>query len=604
VNNSYFTHFSSDEATYFVQLLEVPVEKKKSYKVEVEVVRIADGQILQQTKGRAIVYLQKDSSASVLQPGEIIQVNSNFQPLQKPTNPGQFDYGGYLRNRGIHRTAYVRKDNWFKKGQGEADFMGPIRQLRATLLQLLNTGDLSGEEGQIASALLLGYKEDLDPELRQAFVEAGAMHVLAVSGLHVGIVFMALSFLLKWIERFPNGKVIKVFLIVGLIWFYALLTGSSPSVIRASVMFSMIGLAGVFQRQANIYNTLAASAFVMLMFDPSLLFEVGFQLSYSAVLGIVAIYPKLRGLLFSRFWLLNKMWDLTAVSIAAQLGTLPLSLYYFHQMPVYSFLSNLIVIPAAFIVISIGGIYLVFFWIKPLALVLAKILWAALWLTNSSMKWIGDLPASVIEFPNVGFLETLLLYGLIICVLVSIIHRNRSSLTVGLICSALLLCTFIMKDIEAGSQQKLIIFDQRNGMLIAQVDGMNMTVHADSIALHDPYIQRTIEDAARNFRVKEVLIEALAIVGTTEGLNIEFGNEQFSVLLPDVDPKNSWVTISRNTVVIPSAIKSWLVEKIIDDLTMLGKPNYSIGLNGALILDLNGMVQDEYSFGLTTFVQP
>lgn len=576
---AHYTQVGEQPAEYVVQLNSAPVQKPRSIKLEVEVERALLDSFEYKTLGKAILYLAPDSSAQDLGPGDRIAIATTFRPHRKPSNPGQFDYGAYLQNSGVERTAYIRSHEWQKLDVAGSGIGTLIAQARQQLLGLLNTGDLKGEEGQIASALLLGYKEELDPELRKAFSEAGAMHVLAVSGLHVGIVFMALNFLLGWMERLPRGKLFKMLVIIALIWCYALLTGSSPSVLRASVMFSMIGLAGALLRSANIINTLAASAFVMLIWAPALLFNVGFQLSYSAVLGIVLLYPHISPLVASRYWLVNKMWDLTAVSIAAQLSTFPLTLYYFHQLPVYAFLSNLIIIPAAFGIIAVGGIYLVFSWWQALGGLLAKLLWLLLFCTNASMKWIAHLPYPVAEFKFVGGLEALLLYVLIIGASLFVLYRIKFGFFATLLSLALFIGIALWKDMASTDQHKLLVLEQKKGVVLAEVRGQSLSVFADSLALEDVYLERTISDAARHFRAKEIIWHKVHSNGV-KAIKTTIDSQDLVIPIEEISLKDT-----STMYIIPSMIPSWKATSM-KELASDTNKVHLVGQDGAFIIEL------------------
>ena len=214
----------------------------------------------------------------------------------------------------------------------------------------MNNG-VEGKQLKVASALLLGYRENLDKELVKSYASAGAMHVLAVSGLHVGILYLLLTRIfsfLKKVKKVKNGKFILTILIVSFLWFYAIMTGLSASVMRATTMFSFIVIGNeLLNRKTSIYNTLAVSAIILMIINPFIVYQVGFQLSYVAVVGIVYLQPKLNRLFYSRYKLVRGVWAITCVSLAAQIATFPLSLHYFHQFSTYFFISNLIVIPAS-----------------------------------------------------------------------------------------------------------------------------------------------------------------------------------------------------------------------------------------------------------------
>lgn len=573
---THYVHYVGQQGTYSARVLGASLEKARSYKLEVEVERMVLNELQREVRGKAILYLAKDSLAETLQAGQEIIFRTTFQRHQPPPNPGQFDYGGHLENRGITCTSYLTSSNW-QLGQGKVKGLAVvIAGFRQELLQLLEQG-LSEEEAQIASALLLGYKEDLDPELRSAFSNAGAMHVLAVSGLHVGIVFMALNFLLGWMERLRHGKVIKMLLIIALIWCYALLTGSSPSVQRASFMFSMIGFAGVLGRTANILNTLAASAFAMLFWDPNLLFNVGFQLSYAAVFGIVMLYPFISPLVASRYMLVNKAWDLTAVSIAAQISTLPFILFYFHQIPVYAVLSNLIIIPAAFGIIALGGVYLLFAWMPTMAEFFGSLLSIVLRTTNGAMKWIAQLPAPTLEVPHVGLFEAILLAVLVFTLSLFLMYRVRYTLHLALVCVACMLTLGLWKGYQTDHQHTLVVLSQKQGTAIAEINGNTFTLWADTAVLADDYLMRTAEDMARHFRTKKPIPQILERPSESSILVAMKGRK----VMVTADYRSAAANVEY--VVLPVSTRPWQEEQARE--TFDRSKVHHLGRDGAFVLE-------------------
>ena len=252
-------------------------------------------------------------------------------------------------------------------------------------------------------------KDELDFEVKQAYAAAGAMHVLAVSGLHVGIIFLILNTLLAILDTSKKGRIVKAIILLISLWSYAMITGLSPSVLRAATMFSFVIMGTVLNRSSSIYNTLAASAFFILIINPNLLFEVGFQLSYVAVLGIVYLQPLIYKRIYTRWWLLDKVWAITAVSIAAQIATLPLTLFYFNQFPVYFMLSNLLVIPSAAVILILG---ILLFIASPIPFISESIGWVLnkfIEGLNFGIKEIEVLPNSLIEGLSINVLECLAL---------------------------------------------------------------------------------------------------------------------------------------------------------------------------------------------------
>jgi competence protein ComEC len=248
----------------------------------------------------------------------------------------------------------------------------------------------------ISQALLIGYKASLSQELVGAFSASGTMHVLAVSGLHAGIVFMVLNFLFLPFANSLNKNRIKVLVIVPSLFFYAFVTGLSPSVVRAAIMLSLFLIASALNRRGNIYNTIFATAFYMLLFNPMFLFHVGFQLSFLAVLGIVYFQPKIKRIYQAPNKVMLYLWEIVCVSIAAQLATFPLTLYYFHQFPSYFILSNLLVLPAVFLAMVFlfpSILFLNVSYIGPFFKIVTSFI---LGFISKSVVFVEDLPGSTV----------------------------------------------------------------------------------------------------------------------------------------------------------------------------------------------------------------
>lgn len=298
-------------------------------------------------------------------------------------------------------------------------------QLRNYILKQYKKHGITDQQHAVLAALTLGYKNKLDEEIKHAYSNSGGMHVLAVSGLHVGIIYLVLAFLLKPLRKRKYGNYLAVSIVITFLWFYALLTGLSPSVFRASTMFTIIAIGTLFKRNTNIYNSLAASALILLLYNPCLITEIGFQLSYLAVIGIVFFYPKIYGILHIKNKLVDNIWSLTAVSLAAQIATFPISLYYFQQFPSYFLLTNFLVIPFATILIYGTILFLLLSFIQPLAYFFAKLLNYLVYGLNTAVQFIESLPGSVIENINSSFMLMLLLYILIVFIAFLIAYKNK-----------------------------------------------------------------------------------------------------------------------------------------------------------------------------------
>lgn len=376
-------------------VLETPEEKPKSYKSLVQIDAVKDSGQIFKTNEKVLVYFEKSEAATQLKPGNTILFSKAPEPIRNNGNPYEFDYKKYLFRKKIYRRTYLAESDWSATPIQKRSVKTIAENTREKLLQIYREKNLGTNETEILSALTLGYKRGLDPETKQTFSAAGAMHVLAVSGLHVGIIFGIFAFVFGFLQKQKRGKYFYVILAVLILWGYAFITGLSPSVMRAAAMFSLVCIAGNIQRQTNIYNTLTVSAFILLLLNPNNLFEVGFQLSYAAVFGIVYLQPKIAGLIVVKTKVGKFFWALLTVSVAAQIATFPLTAYYFNQFPLYFWLSNLVVIPAVFVLISLGIALLLLSSVPILSGIVAFLTAWAVKLVYFFLETIENLPYAV-----------------------------------------------------------------------------------------------------------------------------------------------------------------------------------------------------------------
>ena len=271
---------------FLARVSEEPQVRQKSVKV------VADLEDRNETmNGKALLYFQVDSASSIPKYAEELLIGTQLQPILEIGNPNEFNYPRYLRFHDILFRGYVKSENWKRLSIGSPGFIGWFADFRQKLIEKFKEAGLEGDELAVASALILGYRTELDKDLLAAYAGSGATHVLAVSGLHVGIVYLILNNILRFFDRYKFGKILKAILLIALLLGYAVLTGLSASVSRAAVMFVFVVFGKAIDRDSNIFNTLAISVFLLLAYDPMMLMQVGFQLSYLAVIGIVIIHP-------------------------------------------------------------------------------------------------------------------------------------------------------------------------------------------------------------------------------------------------------------------------------------------------------------------------
>ena len=305
-------------------------------------------------KGRLLVNIEAREYEQPLKVDDILVVTTALKPIQTPLNPHQFNYNRYLKNHGIARQIYLDSSNYKAVVSQPTSVYGYADALRIKINESLKESGFTPSTIQMINALLLGQKQDIDPNIYNNYINVGTVHILAVSGLHVGIILWILTWLFKPLLYFKYGRYLRVSLILLLLWSFAFVTGLSPSVSRAVTMFSLLSIAQHLRRETNIINTVVTSGLLLILINPYIIFDVGFQLSYTAVLSIVAFQPPICSLWQPNIQLLNYLWQIFGVTLAAQLGVAPLSLFYFHQFPGLFFVSNLVVVPVVGLILGFG----------------------------------------------------------------------------------------------------------------------------------------------------------------------------------------------------------------------------------------------------------
>ncbi|MDR3339057.1 MAG: ComEC/Rec2 family competence protein [Candidatus Symbiothrix sp.] len=391
---------------YNVRIIDDPVRKPKTWLCKVEV----NGQ-------KAIIYVPADSIAATLRPSDRLVIKAQFEKTDRMS----------LRKQGIAASAFVYRGNWRKTTHSD----GQEFNIRFTSLQyrrvfLAQLRKLIPDEKSffVAAAILFGSVTELDADTRQTFSATGSAHILSVSGLHFSIIYGMLFFIFSFLGNSRKGMMAKQLIIIPLMWLFVFLTGMGPSVIRAAIMLSLWGIGNGFLLRAFTMNTVGAAAFFMLLYNPLYLFDVGFQLSFSAVLSILLINPHLTALHESRNPLVKYIWDLSCVSTSAQLGTAPISMYYFHQFPLLYLLTNLVAIP-------LTGLLL---FLLPFSLVLQGLLGTHAWLMFpvnklltffiSALENLEAVPHGLVDNIRLDLYDTICMSGLIVFLLLLLVKKR------------------------------------------------------------------------------------------------------------------------------------------------------------------------------------
>jgi competence protein ComEC len=459
-----------------------PANTEKYWRYEMELHHFFQQDSVVPVKGRIHLYVQKSDSQVMPDYGDRLWVKGSLMELLPPGNPEEFDYRAYLALFQIHAQAFVNAEEVQIRGQSGTFWLKELAfELRSKAKSILDRSLPEAQDRAIALALVLGIKDHLDNEIKKAYATAGAMHVLAVSGLHVGIIYLMVLHLLGWMKRFPYGRVLFTFLLIGSVWLYALVTGLSASVMRAATMFSVIALKELNHRPSNIYNSLGLAALILLLYNPNFIYQVGFQLSFIAVFGIVFFYPIFNKMIFIQNWLGRQIWSLTALSLAAQLSTYPLSIYYFNQFPTYFLFSNLFVIPGAYLVLILalpllllGGLW------EWAAAILGQILSRILSILNLMVGWIEQLPGSLVDWLYLSAPEVLLMYLFLVLFPAAIQYRSISAMTFSLLSLLFLIGSFHFRTLKSLRQQKIIVYEMREQNAVDLFSGRQARLMLDT----------------------------------------------------------------------------------------------------------------------------
>ncbi|MCX6286848.1 MAG: ComEC/Rec2 family competence protein [Bacteroidetes bacterium] len=487
--NRHFQEFGK-AAVLLVRVSDCPSVKPASASVVTDIVSFRDSGIWKPLNTKLYLRLYGKNANSLLSYGSYYMVYSRPEPLKFFHNTHSFNFREYLFSKGVRYETGIRVSECVPvSGDPGIGINGFAFMVRDRLLRIFKDKGLAGQEFSVAAALLLGYVNEIDSRLKSAFAASGTMHILSVSGMHVGIIFLFLETLLSFLTKFRHGIYLKLLIQLLIIWAYAAVTGFSPAVLRAATCLSFLIAGKAIKRKPEMLNVISASVFFLLIMDPSIISDVGFQLSYLAVIGIVLLYKPIYDLYVTHYWLPDKIWALVAVSIAAQIATFPLSLYYFHRFPNYFILSNLLIVPLSNGIILMGILGLLCSsipFIGGLAISALKLLLT--WL-NKSVLWIGSLPGAVTSgfFPTM--IEVCLLYLLFMGVFLFLTGKRPKFLLFSLSCLITLGISGIIEKTDLSSHCRLAIHQGRQGYVIRFIKGRKeICFYSGLRMMKDPFI--------------------------------------------------------------------------------------------------------------------
>lgn len=455
------------------------------------------------TKGKILLNIKTDSVATDLKPGFSLLLPWEPTEINTGLNPFQFDYRKYMKSLKVERQLQTEISQVKIISPRDNDVLLLAGNLREEIIQKLKKYDFPEDELAIFQALILGQRRDINDVLYQKYAAAGAIHILAISGLHIGILLLFLNFLLKPLEKFKSGKYIKPVTLILLLWAFAFITGLSASVVRAVCMFSFIAVGMQLKRKTSTLNSLFLSLFFLLLINPHYLFQAGFQLSYLAVFGIITLQPVIYKLFSTPVKVLDYFWKLTSVSIAAQLAVLPLSLFYFHQFPGLFLLTNIVVLPCLGFILISGLIIIVLVNFGLLPGLLIKIFACSLYLLNMFIGKIAGIETMVITEIDFSSLQMLSAYLMLSIFIIFITNPDFKKLSLLLMSVVILQATTIYNKISIPENESVIFHKSRESLI--------GTKRNDTLKLFSsqPVKAEILKDYMRERQIENIMLEGI-----------------------------------------------------------------------------------------------
>lgn len=465
-------------------------EKKQSHRTLASVQAIIRSNGVIKAKGNILVYFEKDAQSSKVQYGDQLVIFKSLQPARNSGNPGSFDYQEYCAFRNIYHQVYLKQGDYMTmKVKNDNVLKKFLFEIRAHVVEILKKFIPGNKEAGLAEAMLIGYKDDLDKNLVQSYSNTGVVHIIAISGMHLALIYWLLNLLTKSLDQRKRLRYVKPLIIITGLWLFSLAAGASPSVLRAALMFTCIVTGNSLSRKTSVYNSLAASAFILLCINPYWLWDVGFQLSYAAVLSIVLFMKPVYNCFYVSNKLLDHCWKLLAVTIAAQILTAPLCLYHFHQFPNLFLFTNLVAVPLSSLILFGEILLCAIAWLPAAADIIGWCLHRCLSFLNGFVELAGDLPFAVWQCLQINTVQVVLLYCMVSCLAAWWLHKNKRMLFIALSAAMLFALVRTQSFLLASRQLKLIVYNTPKMQAIDFIAGRHFFFKGDPALVSDQALQ-------------------------------------------------------------------------------------------------------------------
>ncbi|MBI5009752.1 MAG: ComEC family competence protein [Bacteroidia bacterium] len=485
-----------EKTDFICTVSDFPESRENSLRTRLKINSLIKNGVSVSVRGSIMVYFKKDSSISELLPGDILKISCTPSEIINRGNPCEFDYRFYMENQGIRYVAFAGKsDIKVHKVPDKRNFRHKALIIREKIIEMYRSRGITGGNLALVAAMTVGEKGLLDQDQKEIFVKAGIMHIMAVSGLHAVVLSMFIFNLLFFLKRRFN--VLRIIVALLILWAFAFVTGLTPSVMRATLMFSFIQAGNLLKRPANSMNSVLASAFVLIIIRPSVIFDAGFLLSYSAVIFIIAFYRELWSKLHFKNFIADKIWQSTVVTLAAQAGTLALSVMLFNRFPVYFLVTNLIIVPLSSLVGSlIPLLYPVVFLSEFLAQILNYLTVLTEYLTSTA----AGLPGSTIDRIGLTVPEFIILTVIIACVLTVIIRKEFRPVNLLLFLILVYTAVSVNEGLKTGRSNELIVYNVPGSTVTGIRAGRSMYLYTSVNEIPSEVIRHC---SARGIKIKK-----------------------------------------------------------------------------------------------------
>ena len=472
----WFGHHVNTADLFVVRLTEPPSEKEKVWKLEVEVLETILPRDAHAASGRAFVYAYTDKALPVFHKGDTLLVPNLWEPVQNPGNPFEFNYSLYCSRNNIHYAQYIAANDIMVKGASVKADLSFTEAAHNWCMQVLQQYVADRQALGLVQSMLIGDEVNLDSDLRDAFSETGIVHVIAISGGNIAVVFFMVLVLLRWL-RHKKYLWLKYALALPLVWFYVLMAGSSPSAVRAALMFSLLALGFMLQRRlsTNSLNHLFATAFILLLAQPMWLFAIGFQLSFVAVLSLILFYRHIYRCYVPANRVARALWSVIAASLSAEILVFPLVIYYFHTFPLLFIVSNVLAYLLMGLVLVLGISVIAFSFIPALAKLIATAVSAVVTLFTTLIGVLRRLEPSSFQTLRLTGAELFLVYLMVAFLALYLLQRKMNAALFAAAMACLLLASFCFNKYRDLEQRRVVVYNAGKALRIESIEGEVVT---------------------------------------------------------------------------------------------------------------------------------